>query len=255
MIPFIRDRVRAGELLAGTFCNIGSSLTVEMAGRAGFDWILVDLEHGAGDETVLLHQLHAAGCTPAVVIVRVAWNDPVRFKRVLDLGPAGVMAPYVESPEEARRAAAAMRYPPAGIRGVAKMNRASGFGKDFAGYFGTANDSLLTVVQIETRAALERAGEIAAVDGVDVLFVGPLDLSVSLGIPGETDHPRFRAALETVALAAKDAGKVAGILAAGKAEIGPLVELGYTFVALGSDGGFVASAMSDAAAAFRPFRK
>jgi len=255
MIPYIRQRVRAGELLAGTFCNLGSSLTVEMAGRAGFDWVLVDLEHGAGDQAALLHQIHAAGCTPAVVVVRVAWNDPVRFKRVLDLGPAGVMVPYVETQEEARRAAAAMRYPPAGNRGVAKMNRANAFGRDFTEYFRTANEGLLTVVQIETVAALEHAEEIAAVEGVDVLFVGPLDLSISLGIPGETAHPRFRAALEKVARAARGAGKASGILAASKAEIGPLVELGYTFVALGSDGGFVAGAMNEAAEAFRPFRK
>src|SRR6266545_4004510 len=109
-MKWLGEAVRRGEFLAGTFLNLGSSLTAEIAGKAGFDWVLIDLEHGAGDQESLLLQLQTIEGTPAVPIVRIAWNDPVRTKRVLDLGPSGVMIPYVNSVEEATRAVSAMRY-------------------------------------------------------------------------------------------------------------------------------------------------
>lgn len=251
----IRKRAVGGELLAGVWCNIGSSLTVEMAGLAGLDWILIDLEHGSGDHESLVHQLQAAAATRAAPLVRIAWNEAPRFKRVLDLGAAGVMVPYVSSADEARMAVAAMRYPPHGIRGVAKLNRASGFGERFDDYFVRANDELLTVVQIETEQAVERAGEIAAVDGVDVLFIGPLDLSVNMGIAQQFEHPRFRDAQVRVAEACRAAGKAAGLLLAKPEEIGPALAKGFTFLALGSDGGMVAAGMKRTYQAFQSCRK
>src|SRR4051812_27850645 len=120
----LRQRALAGRFLAGTWCNLGSSLTAEVAGQSGFDWVLLDGEHGSGDYGDLVRQLQAVDATPAAAVVRVAWNDPVRVKRVLDLGAAGIMVPYVNTADEARRAAAAMRYPPAGIRGAARNTRA-----------------------------------------------------------------------------------------------------------------------------------
>ena len=245
---FIRERVLAGEFLAGGWCNLGSSVTAEIAGLAGFDWVLIDTEHGTGDLDALVGQLQAVSATPAVPIVRIAWNDPPRYKRVLDMGAMGVMAPYVNTAEEARQAASSMRYPPAGIRGVAKLNRGSSFGADFDRYFTTANDGLLTVVQIESPDAVANAEKIAAVDGVDVLFIGPLDLSVNLGIPQQFDHPKFKAALEKVAKAARGAGKAAGILLLSEDQVEEVKAAGFTFVALGSDGGFVAAGMRRAAA-------
>jgi 2-keto-3-deoxy-L-rhamnonate aldolase RhmA len=251
----IRQRVARGELAAGVWCNLGSSLTVEMAAFAGFDWVLIDVEHGAGDHEALVHQVQAVAGTRASPIVRIAWNEAPRFKRVLDLGAAGVMVPYVSSPEEARLAVSSMRYPPQGIRGVARLNRASGYGERFDDYFARANDDLLTIVQIETAQAVERAGEIAAIDGVDVLFIGPLDLSVNLGIPQQFDDPRFLAAQAMVADASRAAGKAAGILLARSEEIGSAVARGFSFLALGSDGGMVASGMKRTAQAFQPYRK
>ena len=254
VMKYIRERVLGGQLMAGAWCNLGSSLTVEMAGLSGFDWILIDIEHGSGDFESLVHQLQAAGATPAAPIVRIAWNEPPRFKRVLDLGPSGVMVPYVSSADEAKLAAASMRYPPRGVRGVAKLNRACGFGKDFDQYFVAAQDNLLTVVQIETEKAVENADEIAAVDGVDVLFVGPLDLSVGLGIPQQFDHPEFRSALAKVTAACRKAGKAAGILLMQPEKIERTIADGFTFIALASDGGLVASGLRKAAAAFEKLK-
>jgi 4-hydroxy-2-oxoheptanedioate aldolase len=246
-VKFLRQKVLSGALCAGVWCNLGSSITVEIAGRSGFDWILIDLEHGAGDIESLRGQLQGAEGTSSVPIVRIKWNEPPLFKRVLDLGASGVMVPYVSNADEATRAAASVRYPPEGIRGVAKNVRATGFGRDFGEYFAKANDNLLTVVQIETKEAIENLGEIAAVHGVDVLFVGPLDLSVSLGIPEQTDHPVFREALAKVAGACQNSGKAAGILIPDVEKIEQVISDGFTFIGVGSDLGIVSAGMKNAA--------
>ena len=251
----IRQRVLKGELMAGTFLNLGSSLTAEMAGQAGFDWVLVDLEHGGGGRQELLLQLQALESTPAATLVRIAWNDPVLFKRVLDLGADGIMVPYVQSAEEARKAAAAMRFPPAGVRGVAAMNRACAFGPGFDDYFKAANSELLTIVQIETGATIERVDEIAAVEGVDVLFIGPLDLSVSLGVPKQFDHPTVRAAYAKVVNAARRAGKIPGLILSKEDEIERAVSDGFSFLCVGSDGALVTTGMRRIASAFKKYKK
>jgi 4-hydroxy-2-oxoheptanedioate aldolase len=234
-----RKRVLAREWLAGTFLNLGSPITVEIAGLAGFDWILIDHEHGPGGEDTLLHQLHAASSTPAFPVVRIAQNDVTRFKRVLDMGALGVMAPYVSTAAEAKAAVQAMRYPPHGIRGVAKFNRGAGFGGDFEEYYAHAHERLVTVVQIETVEAINKIDEIAAVDGADVLFVGPTDLSYNMGIRDQLESAQFTEALKKVSDAAKRHGKAAGILVHNNALVPKVRDLGYTFTALGSDGGSV----------------
>ena len=248
-MKFIRERVQSGEFLAGTWCNLGSSITVEMAGNAGFDWILIDLEHGSADYETLIHQLQAAESTPVAPIVRIAWNDPPRFKRVLDAGAAGIMIPYVSTVDEARLAASSMRYPPQGIRGVAKLNRATRFSADFEKYFSSANDNLLTVVQIETREAVENAYDIAGVEGIDVLFIGPLDLSINLGVREKFDHPLFRDAITRLIDACRVNNKAAGILLLDATQVKSRREDGFKFIALGSDGGMVAAGMRNVATA------
>lgn len=237
--PEFRQRVLAREWLCGTFLNLGSPMTVEIAGLAGFDWLLIDHEHGPGGQDTLLHQLHAASGTPAFPIVRIAMNEVPRFKRVLDMGALGVMVPYVGTAAEARAAVSAMRYPPHGIRGVAKFNRGAGFGGDFEDYYRHAHERLITVIQIETPEAIRNIDEIAAVDGADVLFVGPTDLSYNMGIRDQLESAAFTQALQKVAEAAKRHGKAAGILVHGDALVPKVRELGYSFVALGSDGGAV----------------
>ncbi len=250
----IRERVLQRKLLSGTWLNLGSSMTAEIAAKAGFDWVVIDLEHGAGDHESCLHQLQAISAGSAAPIVRIAWNEAPRFKRVLDLGAAGVVVPYVTSRGEAEQAVAAMRYPPDGIRGAASLNRGADFGRDFDDYLATANEKLLTVLQIETEATLECVDGIAAVDGADVLFVGPLDLSVSMGIAQQFDHPKFRDALKKVADAARSHGKAAGILLGSPDRIAQTIEDGFTFVGLGSDGGLVADGMTRLAAAFAAYK-
>lgn len=244
----------AGEVLTGCFCNMGSTVSVEIAGHAGFDFLLLDLEHGAGDLETLYRQLQVAAGTPAAALVRVAWNEPPRFKRALDAGADGIMVPYVRTPEEAAAAVAAMRYPPAGVRGVASSVRAARFGAQFAEYRAGSDAGLLTVLQIETADGVDAAREIAAVDGADVLFVGPNDLSFSMGLPQQFDHPDFIDALERVAGGARAAGKAAGILLQTLDQVPAAVERGYTVIAIGSDGAYVASGAQAALAALAPYR-
>jgi 4-hydroxy-2-oxoheptanedioate aldolase len=229
-------------------------MTAEIAAKAGFDWVVVDMEHGAGDHESCLLQLQAIAGAPAAPIVRVAWNEAPRVKRVLDLGASGVVFPYVTTPEEAEQAVAAMRYPPKGIRGAASMTRAADFGVNVTEYLATASDLLLTVVQVETAGTVEAAGDIAAVDGVDVLFVGPFDLSLSMGIPQQFENPDFHDALKRVSQAARDKGKAAGILLANPDHLERTIDWGFTFVGLGSDAAVLAKGSRALAAAFDPYR-
>ena len=238
-----KKRILDREILGGTWCNLGSTVTAEIAGFSGFDWVLIDLEHGSGTLANLIPQLQAIGCTPAEAMVRIAANEPPRFKRVLDMGARGVMVPYVSSADEAAEAVASMRYPPSGFRGVAKGHRATRYGADFESYFQNAADSLVLATQIETTEALENADRIAAVDGVDVLFVGPLDLSTNLGIQGQYDHPKFEAAMKRVSESAANAGKAAGILWAEPDDIRRAAGIGFSFLAIGSDSGHVVAGM------------
>ena len=243
MINFIRQRVLNQETLFGLIANLGSSLTVEMIGAAGYDWIWLDGEHGMGGFSELVHQLQAASATPAAPVVRVVWNDFPLIKRVLDMGASGVIVPYINSPEEAAQVVRAMRYPPEGIRGVARLLRANTFGFDFEEYYARANRELLTVVQIETKSAVQNAEAIAAVDGVDALIIGPTDLSTSLGIFGRFKDPRLWEAFEVVAAACKQHGKSAGILLPALDDVDRLLEMGFRFIASGADGSLLGNAL------------
>ena len=150
MINAIRERTLNRDLVTGTFISLGNSVTAEIAGAAGFDWVLLDLEHGSGDQEALKYQIQAVSATQASSIIRIESNEPPRFKRVLDLGASGIMIPYVSTVEEAEQAVASLRYPPRGIRGVAKLARGSNYGAEFEEYFERGHELLTTVVQIET---------------------------------------------------------------------------------------------------------
>lgn len=252
---FIKEQVLSGRFMAGAWCNLASSLTTEMAARAGFDWILIDQEHGPGDSLTLLGQIQAVGARPCAPIVRIAWNEMPRFKQALDLGAAGIMIPYIETADDAARAVSYLRYPPQGVRGVASSPRATGFGTNFDDYFAAANRNLLTVTQIETARAVQNAKQIAAVDGVDVLFVGPMDLSLSVGMPGRFEDSDYRAILAKVASIARDGGKAAGILLPSVQLLEMVYEMGYRFVAAGSDGGLVMQGMKNNLTAMAGFQK
>ncbi len=231
----VKERLGAGESVLGCFLSMGSALTAEMMGNAGYDWALIDLEHGAGDERDALSQLQALAGTPAAAIVRVESNARQRAHRVLDLGAHGVMFPRIDNQDQARAAVAAMRYPPDGVRGVAFSNRACAYGSNLQPYLEASSRALLTVVQIETREAVENVDAIAAVPGVDVLFIGPSDLSHSYGILGRFQEPAFTSAIARTVEAAAKHGKSLGILLPKPDDLDHYRELGFRFIASGSD--------------------
>ena len=230
-----------GDTTIGCWLTLGSSVTAELVGAAGYDWALIDLEHGVGTESEALHQLEALAPTRAAPLVRVESPHRIRANRVLDLGAEGVMFPRIETAREARGAAAALRYPPDGTRGVAGGVRAAGFGIDFDAYRAWAADAIVGIVQVETEAILGCLDEVAAIDGIDVLFIGPNDLSASLGIHGQWDHHRYLEALEAVITTCRTYGKSPGILIKRPEDLPQHLDLGFRFVACGSDAGFVAT--------------
>jgi 2-keto-3-deoxy-L-rhamnonate aldolase RhmA len=243
-MKWIRDRVRSGEVLGGTWVVLGESVVTEIVGNAGFDWVVLDTEHGMGGRDRLLGQLQALEGTPAVPLVRVGSADPVEIKRVLDLGASGIVVPQVADPVQATAVVRAMRYPPDGDRGISGVTRPTKFALEFDSYLEVANRNLLCVVQIESRTGLEACEEIARVDGVDVLFVGPLDLSASLGIVGQFDQALFRKAVARIVAAATAAGKAAGTLLAGPHQVAQAIDDGFTFIGIGTDAGVLALGMS-----------
>jgi len=245
-MKMLRQRLRDGETLLGCWLVLGSPSAAEILGLAGFDWILVDMEHGLVDERAAVGILQALEATPSGAVVRVLKADAPKVQRILDIGAEGVMFPQLRNAAEATGAVAATRYQPAGRRGVARMIRATGYGADFDEYFQHVHERVLNVVQIENREALDQVDAIAAVDGVDVLFIGPSDLTAALGIFRQFDHPQFRDAIAACAEAARKHGKAAGALLTTPDDIAMYRELGYRFLALGSDAGFVAGGAKSA---------
>ncbi len=237
----LKKRIANGELLIGCWLNLGSSISAEIVGLAGFDWALVDFEHGSGSEKDILLQLQALEHTNAAPIVRVESCARQRIHRMLDFGAEGIMVPRIETPAETQLAASALRYQPDGLRGVARMVRAAQYGYKFDQYFKNSNNNIVGVIQIETEESLNHLGEISGVDGVDVIFIGPMDLSTALGITGQWDHPTFREVIKETVKAAKKAGKAAGILLPDTGEFSKYFDLGYRFIASGSDIGFISS--------------
>src|SRR4029079_17799351 len=175
-----KQAIRGGRPQIGLWASLCSNLAAEVIAGAGFDWILVDTEHSPNELPLVFSQLQALVGGTAAPVVRPAWNDMVLMKRLLDIGVQNFLVPYVQTPEEARAAVAATRYPPQGIRGVAVSHRANRYGR-LKDYFKRANEEICVIVQIETRVALQNLEAIAAVDGVDALFIGPSDLAAASG--------------------------------------------------------------------------
>jgi len=214
-------------------------MTAEIVGLAGFDWVLIDLEHGAGTEKDSLAQMQSLAHTGAGIVVRVESAEPQRIQRILDMGAEGIMCPKINNADEARKVVSGLHYPPMGERGMAKMIRATQFGQNFQSYFETSQENILGIVQIETKEALKHLDEIANLKGVDVLFIGPSDLSIGLGLFGQFDHPVFIDAVQRTIAAAKEAGKATGILLFNPDDYNKYHQMGIRFIASGSDGTFV----------------
>jgi 4-hydroxy-2-oxoheptanedioate aldolase len=245
-----KQAIGEGRPQIGLWSSLCSNIAAEVIAGSGFDWILIDTEHAPNELPLVLSQLQALAGGTAAPVVRPAWNDMVLMKRLLDVGVQNLLIPYVQTAEEARAAVAATRYPPHGIRGVAVVHRANRFGR-VKDYFKRADDEICVIVQIETRLGLKNLEKIAAVEGVDGLFIGPSDLAAALGHLGDNNHPEVRAAIEHALKRISKAGKAPGILAPIEADARYWLSHGCTVLAVGSDIGLLARQSEELAAKFQ----
>ena len=228
-----RERFLSGERLFATMLTLPSGAVAEILGDVGFDWIFVDAEHGPIEAAELQLILQTIG-RRVPCLVRVPTTDSVAIQRALDLGAAGIIVPQVNSAEQAARVVDFSRYPPAGSRGVG-ISRAQGYGLDFTPYVSDANQRSVVVVQAENIRAVECIEEIAAVPGIDGVLIGPYDLSASMGLMGQIDHPRVVEAIDRVTAVCLRRGLKLGIFGVTPAAVKPYLAKGYTFVVAGVD--------------------
>lgn len=224
----------AGTPQIGLWMSLASPAATEVAAGAGFDWLLLDMEHSPNELPDIAHHLRAAEGGTAEPVVRVPWNEPVIIKRLLDIGARTLLLPFVQSADEARRAVAATRYPPAGIRGFAGTTRANRYGR-VPDYAKRAAVEICVLVQCETRRAVADIPAIAAVDGVDGIFIGPADLAADMGHIGNTQHPDVQTAIIEAGKSIRANGKAAGFLSLREDETRRVLASGFTFVAVGTD--------------------
>jgi 2-keto-3-deoxy-L-rhamnonate aldolase RhmA len=234
----------------GSWVSSASPIVAEAMGLAGFDWGVVDMEHSPMDIMQVVHLLQAVGNTKMVSVVRVPWNDAVMVKRVLDAGATTVLFPFVQNADDAKRAVAATRYPPAGIRGMSGMSRGARFGT-VPNYLKTADAGIGVIVQLETPQALTRLEEIAAVEGIDALFIGPADLSASMGHVGQFTHPEVMRAMADAARRCKAVRKPLGTVGGTPDVVTQYRAMGYDYLAVASDIGLL---MQGAASALHALR-
>ena len=239
----MRNFTDSKELTIGTFLGMGSPMAAEIAAVAGADWVLLDLEHGGSGEDLIGPTVVAGMAYSIPTLVRVESSERIRIGRALDAGAAGVMIPRLETIEQVTEVVKHMSYPPFGDRGVATYNRSAKWGRDLTGL--TEKAKAACIIQIETLKALENVEEISKIDGVDLLFVGPLDLSFALGVPRDFKNPKFVEAAAKVVAAAKANNKVAGILAADASAAEAFIAQGFKFIAIGSDSTLLANAISN----------
>ena len=233
-INTFKQGLREGKQLVGLWSSLSSAAATELLADSGFEWILIDTEHAPNEPPMVADQLRAASLGRASPVIRPAWNDPVILKRLLDVGAQTLLVPYVQSPEEAARAVAATRYPPHGIRGVASVHRANRYGR-VPDYFARADGEMCVLAQLETRAAVDALEAIAAVEGIDGIFIGPSDLAASLGHLGNNSHPDVRGTIEKACRRAQAAAKPIGILAPIESDARAYLDMGFAYVAVGSD--------------------
>jgi 2-keto-3-deoxy-L-rhamnonate aldolase RhmA len=242
----VRRDLLAGRLVVGAWCMLGDGLAAEIMANAGYDWLLVDMEHGPVPLCTVQQMVTAIRTTQTVPLVRVAWNDSASIQLALDSGPHGVLVPMVNSLEDARRAVSDARFLPIGARSWGGARSPLAYRTDGLGYYEAANEHTILMVQIETVAAVAAAGEIAALEGIDALFVGPADLAASYGLP----YPRcwehlegpYAEAIRAVPQIARRHGKGAGILAKDAAMGKRCIEFGYNVVGIAVDATLLADA-------------
>ena len=239
-----------GRPQVGLWSSLCSNIGAEILAGSGFDWILIDTEHAPNEVPHVLAQLQAMAVGSAEPVVRCAWNDTVLIKRILDIGARSLLIPFVQNAREAEAAVAATRYPPLGNRGVSVAPRANRYGR-VPGYHRKAHENICVLVQVETRAAVDQIEAIAAVEGVDGIFIGPSDLAADLGHLGDTRHAEVQATIAEACRRIRAAGKAAGMLSGDPDEAARYFDSGFTFVAVGSDLGILAQGAAKRAADFR----
>lgn len=249
-INHFKRAIRAGQLQVGLWSGLSNNISVELLANAGFDWLLLDTEHSPNELPMVHSQLQAAAQGPAQAIVRPAWNDTVVIKRLLDIGAQTLLIPMVQNEEEARSAVAATRYPPLGVRGYSAAARANDYGR-VKDYPQACENELCLLLQVETPEAIDNIEAIAALDGVDGVFIGPGDLAASMGHIGQLGHPEVVAAIEAAIRRIAATGKAAGVLTGDETLARRYIAAGATYVAVGSDIGLLARGAEALAGRFK----
>ena len=245
-----KHAILGGRRQIGFWLSLGSAAVAEVVAGAGYDWVMIDAEHGPNDLSTVIDQLRVLEGGSATPVVRPAWNDPVLIKRLLDAGAPALLVPFVRNAEEAGQAVAATRYPPRGIRGVATSQRASRWGQR-TDYVQSYERELCLIVQLETTSSLAALEAIAAVPGVDALFVGPSDLAADMGHLGDPGHSEVQAAIADAVARCRRAGKPMGTFAPATDDARRYLDLGMTFAAVGTDAGVLRRGAETLVGAFR----
>ena len=244
-------RLKSGEAQIGLWLGLADAYCAELAANAGFDWLLIDGEHAPNDLRGMLGQLQAVAPYPSHPVIRPVIGDTALIKQVLDIGVQTLLVPMVENADQARELVRAIHYPPNGVRGVGSALARASRWNSIPGYLDKADEQMCLLVQIENREGLANLDAIAAVDGVDGVFIGPADLSASMGYRGNPGHPEVQAAIEDAILRIQKAGKAAGILSADQKLAKRYIELGAAFVAVGVDTTVLMRGLQTLAATFK----
>ena len=249
-VNHFKRALQDGKLQIGLWSHLCSPISTEILGHCGFDWMVLDMEHSPNELPHILSQLQALKGSPTMPVVRPPWNDMVTFKRLLDVGAQTLIVPYIQNAEEARRAVAATRYPPQGLRGYAGAPRASGYGR-IKDYAKRCADEICLLLQIETVEGLQHLEEIANVEGVDGVFIGPGDLSADMGHLGNPGHPEVVAAIDDAFRRIRACGKAPGILTGDAVLAQHFIDIGGLFVAVGADQNLLRDSAAALAARFK----
>jgi 2-dehydro-3-deoxyglucarate aldolase/4-hydroxy-2-oxoheptanedioate aldolase len=247
----VKQLLSEGNKTAGAWLQTASPIAAEIMSQAGFDWLMIDMEHGPGDILTLITQLQAMKGSEVAAVVRAPWNDFVTIKRILDTGVHGLLIPYVNTREEAESAVRACRYPPQGIRGVAGSPRAQGYGQNVQAYLQQANSEILLITAVETPTAVVNLDSILAVDGVDGIFIGPMDLATNMGHLGDPRHSEVQEAIAEIEGKVLETGKVLATISGNWEQAQRLYDRGYQMLMLMADGVSLAKLAAKRVAQFR----
>jgi 2-keto-3-deoxy-L-rhamnonate aldolase RhmA len=232
----LKEKIKAGKKTAGAWVQIASPFTAEILSTAGFDWLMLDMEHGPGDILTLISQIHAMKGSECVSLVRAPWNDFVIIKRILDAGAEGVLIPYVNNRKETENVIRACKYPLDGIRGVAGSPRAPGYGQNIGNYLQRANQEIFIMIAVETPEAVANLDEILLVNGLDGIFIGPMDLASSMGYFGDPSQAEVKETIREIESKVLEAGKVLATTTGTWEQAKQLYSRGYQMLMLMADG-------------------